>query len=222
MSNIFPAKLVLYGCIILFFVSEPGYAMQPPPPPLNSAQFQELIAEADVIVVGRIEHVEKSEGVNGARKKITIEVVLKIEKVLKGKIPGKDICIKESYPSFSSVTIDPTSKENIKAQKTIISTVAGPRCYYGRYKEDTRIIALLAVIEGTNQYKPLGSGTYDKHLCEFLIENGSIKTLYFRFADDVEKHAHSEDEFIGLIKRLLKKNQADDPNRRWWLLRLLF
>ena len=196
--------------------------MQPPPPPLDSTQLQKLIAEADVIVVGQIDRVKKSEEVTEARKKITTEVIVKIEKVLKGKIPGKDICIKESYPGFSAVTVEPTSKENIKAQKTIIPTVAGPRCYYGRYQEDARIIALLAEIEGTNQYKPLGSGTYDKHLCEFLIENGGIKTLYFRFADDVEKYAHSEDDFIGLIKRLLKKNQADDPNRRWWLLRLLF
>ena len=196
--------------------------MQPPPPPLNSVQLQKLIVEADVIVVGQLNRVKKTEEINGARKRITTEVVLKIEKVLKGKIPGKDICIKESYPGFSSVTIEPTSKENTKAQKTIIPTVAGPSCYHGRYQEGARIIVLLAAIKETNKYKPLGSGTYDKHLCEFLIENSSIKTLYFKFADDVEKHAQSEDEFIGLIKRLLKKSQADDNKGKWWLLRLLF
>jgi len=207
--------------MILFFVTEQGYAMQPPPPPLDSVQLQKIIAEADVIVVGQIERVKKTEEVDGA-KKIIVEAVVKVEKLLKGKVPSKDIRIRESYPSFSSITVEPTSKEDTRTQKTIISTVAGPRCYHGRYQEGARIVVLLAVIEGAGEYKPLGSGTYDKHLCEFLIENGSIKTLYFKFADDVERYTQSEKKFISLIERLLKKSQADDNNGRWWIWRLLF
>jgi len=195
--------------------------MQPPPPPLDSVQLQKIIAEADVIVVGQIERVKKTEEVDGA-KKIIVEAVVKVEKLLKGKVPSKDIRIRESYPSFSSITVEPTSKEDTRTQKTIISTVAGPRCYHGRYQEGARIVVLLAVIEGAGEYKPLGSGTYDKHLCEFLIENGSIKTLYFKFADDVERYTQSEKKFISLIERLLKKSQADDNNGRWWIWRLLF
>lgn len=182
--------------------------MQPPPPPLNSSQLQELIAEADIIVVGKIDRVEKTEASIKTGKEITIKVILQVEKLLKGRVSGKYVQIKESYPSFNSVTTNLSSKENEEVQRAIISTRAGPCLYHGKYKEGARIIVLLKKIERANEYQLLGSGTYDQHLCEFLIENGGIKTLYFKFADDLEKYAQSEDKFTDLIKKLSGKKSS--------------
>ena len=89
-------------------------------------------------------------------------------------------------------------------KKMIVGLRAGPSYYHGRYKQGERIIVLLSKIEGTDRYRPLGSGTYDKHLCEFLIKDDGIKTFYFKFADDVGKYVGSEEQFIGLIRRLKK------------------
>ena len=61
------------------------------------------------------------------------------------------------------------------------------------------LIVLLASIKGTAEYSPLGSGTYDKHLCEFSIEDDGIKTVYFSFAPDLAPYVGSEEDFIGLI-----------------------
>ena len=72
------------------------------------------------------------------------------------------------------------------------------------------MLVLLAKIEGTDKYKPLGSGTYDKYLCEFLIENDGVKAFYFKFADDVRKYVGSEEQFIGLIRRLRGSNSEKE------------
>ncbi len=48
--------------------------------------------------------------------------------------------------------------------------------------------------------RPLGSGTYDKYLCEFPVEADGIKTFYFSFAADLVEYVGSEEKFIGLIR----------------------
>lgn len=53
------------ACIIIFFVAKTGYAMQPPPSPLNIQKLRNLISEADIIVVGKVSKVKEIEGVNG-------------------------------------------------------------------------------------------------------------------------------------------------------------
>ena len=75
-----------------------------------------------------------------------------------------------------------------------------------------RIVVLLEKIEGADEYRPLGSGTYDKHLCEFLIEDNGIKTFYFKFADDVRKYVGSEEQFIGFIRKLMNQVQIKGGN----------
>jgi len=175
--------------------------MQPPPPPLNIAQLKMLIAQADLIVVGKVTAVKETEG--------TIEATLSIEKLLKGKAAGKTIGIKETYQpaSFQKPALE--SKDESGQGKTITASIAGPATYHGKYKKDGRIIVLLEKIKGTANYRPLGSGTYDKYLCEFLIENDGIKSIntnYFQFAEDVEKYVGSEKQFICFIKKLIKSN----------------
>ena len=206
--EIIRAKSVLSACVMFFLVAKIGYGMQPPPPPLDIMQLKRLISEADVIVVGKIDRVKESKNVNGGQTKKSIEVILSVEKLLKGEISDKLIIIKETYPTLDSLKSDPTQLPRDKGapKKAIIGLRAGPSCYHGKYKQGERIIVLLANIEGTGGYKPLGSGTYDKHLCEFPIENDGIKTFYFRFAADLVQYVGSEEKFIGLIRSLIDSN----------------
>jgi hypothetical protein len=192
------AKLVLGICLILLLIPKGGYAMQPPPPPLNIAQLKMLIAQADLIVVGKITAVKETEG--------TVEATVHIEKLLKGKAAGKTIGIKETYQPASFQTPATGLKDEGESPQMLVHSTAGPSTYHGKYKKDGRIIVLLEKIKGTANYRPLGSGTYDKYLCEFLIENDGIKSIntnYFQFAKDVEKYAASEKSFIGFIKKLI-------------------
>ncbi|MDP8214638.1 MAG: hypothetical protein P9M10_05540 [Candidatus Euphemobacter frigidus] len=198
-------EMVLSIGLALFF-SNPGYTMQPPPAPLDSPGFQALTGKADIIVVGKVVQVTETEEAAKTGREITVEVTLKIGDLLKGDVSGENIHIQESYPGFDSIVKDLTSSKNKISRGQIVSTSAGPRPYHGKYKEGDRIIVLLKVIEGKDKYRPLGSGTYDEYFCEFLIQAGGIKTLYFKFADDIEKYTRSEDEFIGLIKKLSEKN----------------
>jgi len=203
------AKSILSAVVVFFFAFEVGYPMQPPPSPLNLTQFRKLISEADVIAVGKIDSVKETESLNGVEMKRTVEATLSIEELLKGKVTGKTIVIKETYPTSNSPTLGLVPRDEGKSRKTITVIRVGPSRYHGRYRQGALIIVLLAKIKGTDVYKPMGSGTYDKHLCEFLIESAGIKMLYFRFADDVGKHAGSKEQFIGLIRKLRDSEEED-------------
>jgi hypothetical protein len=184
---------------MLLLVAKGGYAMQPPPPPLNIAQLKTLIAQADLIVVGKVTEVKETEG--------TIEATLSIEKLLKGKSAGKTIAIKETYKPANFQTPSLGSKDGVESPQMIVRSTAGPTAYHGKYTQGVRIFVLLEKIAGTDNYRPLGSGTCDKHLGEFLIEDDGIKTtFYFQFAEDVGKYAVSEKNFAGIIKKLIKSN----------------
>lgn len=206
------AKLVFGLCLIFLLLIKGGYAMQPPPPPLNLSQLRILISEADLIAVGKIDSVKETEGANGGDTKKTVETLLSVEKLLKGKVAGKTIIIKETYKTFDSQSLGLGSKDEGDPKKMIVSSRAGPSCYHGRYRQGMRIVVLLEKIKGADEYRPLGSGTYDKHLCEFLIENDGIKAFYFKFADDVRKYVGSEEQFIGFIRKLMNQVQTKGGN----------
>lgn len=181
--------------------------MQPPPPPLNIAKLKMLIAEADMIMVGKINVVKETEEAGK-----TVEATLSIEKLLKGKAAGKTIVIKETYKTYKPELPGLGSKEEGESPKMVVSEIAGPSAYHGKYVRDARILVLLEKIPGTDRYRPLGSGTYDKHLCEFLIEDDGIKKIYFQFAEDVGKYAGSENQFIGFIEKLIKDSSNKGGN----------
>jgi len=82
---------------MFFLVAKIGYGMQPPPPPLDIMQLKRLISEADVIVVGKIDRVIESKSVNGGQTKKSIEVILSVEKLLKGEISDKLITGGDQY-----------------------------------------------------------------------------------------------------------------------------
>jgi hypothetical protein len=191
-------KLVLEICVILLLVIKGGYAMQPPPPPLNLAQLKMLIEKADVIVVGQIDEVKETEE---AEK--TVEATLSIEKLLKGKVAGKTITIRETYKTYKPELVGHASRDEGATEKTIVKSIAGPRAYHGKYRQGERVLVLLEKIEARDRYRPLGSGTYNKHLCEFLIGDDGIKTYYFQFSDDVGKYRTNERQFLDLIKFLI-------------------
>lgn len=180
--------------------------MQPPPPPLNLAQLRLLIAEADIIAVGEIDRVKETKSANRGEAKKTVEAVLSVEKLLKGKVVGKAVVIRETYKTFDPQLTDLGSKDEGAPKKMIVSSRAGPSSYHGRYRQGMRMVVLLERIEGTDEYRPLGSGTYDKHLCEFLIENDGIKTFYFKFAADLGQYVGSKENFVGLIRSLIDTN----------------
>jgi hypothetical protein len=187
--------------MLLLVVAKGGYAMQPPPPPLNIAQLKMLIAQADLIVIGKINEVKETEG--------TVEATLSVEKLLKGKVAGKTVAIKEACQPVTTRLPDVDSKDKGEPSKMVVANRAGPSFYHGRYNPGMRIVVLLEKIKDSDKYRPLGSGTYNKHLGEFLIENDGIKSIntnYFQFAKDVEKYVGSEKQFICFIKKLIKSN----------------
>jgi hypothetical protein len=190
-------KLVFQVCFMLILATKGVYAMQPPPPPLNIAQLKILVAKADIIVVGKINTVNERTDTEK-----TIEAALRVEKLLKGKVSGNNILIRETYKNLDLQSSDIEKKDGDESKKIIVSSSAGPRTYHGIYKKGSRMIVFLEKIGGTDKYMPLGSGTYVGHLCEFLIEDDGIKTLYFSFAEDLQKYAGSEKQFIDFVKYL--------------------
>jgi len=123
-----------------------------------------------MIVVGKINAVQET-----GEAEITVKAIVGIEKILKGRVAGKTIVIRETYKTYQPELIGPGSKGEDESLKMVVSDIAGPSAYHGKYVRDARILVLLEKIPGTDQYRPLGSGTYDKHLCEFLIEDDGIK-----------------------------------------------
>jgi hypothetical protein len=193
-----PFSIILGISLMILLIAEGGHAMQPPPPPLDAAQLRMLVSEADVVVVGKIGEVRETEK--------TVVAALKVEKLLKGKVLGKTIVIEETFKPLKFQLPDVGSEGEGEPNKNIVSSIAGPSTYHGSYEKGKRIVVLLKKIEGTETYRPLGSGTYNKYLCEFLIEDAGIKTVYFKFADDVKQYAGDEKKFIRFIKRMIDSN----------------
>jgi len=198
------STLVKHAALIVV-LSKIGYAMQPPPPPLGISQLRELIRRADLVVVGEIKEVKETEGPVSAGKEARINAVLKVEKILKGKHAGGDLVLEESYTKPGSMRTQYVAVAGEEHGKTITCERQGPAQYHGVYRKGARIIALLASVKGANAYRPLGSGTYNEHLCEFIMENGAVRTVNFSFAADLERYARSENEFTNLVAQLSER-----------------
>ncbi len=203
------ARVAVSACLILY-IAQPGYAMQPPPAPLDLVQLRELVSEADIIIAGEILHVKETEIIDGKERSTSIAASLRIKKLLKGDAFGKVLTIQETYPTFHSSLVDSGPSDKGKSATPIIGVTVGPRRYHGRYQQGSRVIVLLAHVAGTDQYRPLGSGTFDKHLCEFLIEGGGIKALYFGFAPDMQPYVGSEETFINVIEAFVNSHSGKD------------
>lgn len=198
-----PVMIILLVCTLFFLTSSKGFAMQPPPPPLNIEQLGELLSSAEVVAVGTVTQVKTAEKVVGLETRRTVEAVLLVERLLKGLAAGKSIMIEESYPVLNPSLPGAVSKDENKPGKTVIGIKAGPACYHGEYSQGARVIVLLERVTGSDKYRPLGSGSYNQYLGEFLIETGGVKSLYYQFAEDLQKVAGSEEQFVDLIGRLI-------------------
>lgn len=172
--------------------------MQPPPPPLDVAQFKTLIDQAEVIIVGKVKEVREKEGI--------LEVSVCVKDWLKGRSAGNKIVIHETYRNVQSQRITLETKNEADPPGKIERAIAGPSAYHGKYPKGARILVLLEKVEGSDRYRPLGSGTYNRHLCEFLIERDGVHTLYFRFAEDMEKYAVSGKQFVFFVKKSLQSH----------------
>jgi hypothetical protein len=200
--NTKPLKAAFLVWAVFLLVINVGYAMQPPPVPLNLSKFKDLISLADIIVIGKVGEVRETEKVVEGEVRRAVKADLSIEKLLKGKMAGKSLSIQESYVVLNPSSPGTAIKAGNESKEMIVGMKAGPSAYHGNYSAGVRIVVLLEKVEGTHGYRPLGSGSYDRYLCEFLIENDGIKPLYFRFAEDMRHYAESEDRFVGLINRL--------------------
>ncbi|MEE9913559.1 MAG: hypothetical protein K4571_17745 [Deltaproteobacteria bacterium] len=195
-TAVFRSSLMTGLFLILLAVAPGGYAMQPPPPPLDIDQFRTLIAKADLIVVGTVEEAQETEE--------TVAAVLRIEKLLKGKRAGKTIAIREIRGPATARQSEAVSKDENESSRTVVAQRAGPVYYHGRYKPGLRIVVLLEAIQGTAEYRPLGSGTYTKHLCVFPVESQGMETFYFKFAENMKRYAGGEKQFVCLIRKVIK------------------
>ena len=119
------AQTVLFALATLFLFIEVGYTMQPPPPPLNLEQLKELISSSDVIALGTIDAVEKTESVVGMETRRTVEAVLIVEKLIKGQVPEKSLVIIETYPVLNPSLPAAAPKGENKPEKVIIGMKAG-------------------------------------------------------------------------------------------------
>jgi hypothetical protein len=181
-------------CLIWLLLSDGVYAVQAPPPPLDLSRLRTLIAEADAIALGTVEEAQEKEE--------SVEAVLGIEKLLKGDVAAKTVAIEERFDPMAGRVPGVIPEDQGDSQKKIVVHRAGPRAYHGRYQRGMRIVVFLEKIKGIDQYRPLGSGSYDRHLCEFIIEPAGIKTFYFTLADDVAQYAQSEGPFVCLIEQI--------------------
>jgi len=207
-----PALTALFVCTLFLSLAHKGYTMQPPPPPLNIEQLKELISLADVVAVGRIGEVEHTESVVGEETRKTVLASLEVEKLIKGEIEGGSILIKETYPILKPPLPAGAAKAGNRPGKMIVGMRAGPSSYHGEYSPGSRIVVLLEKLGGSDEYRPLGSGSHDKHLAEFLIEADGIKALHFKFAADLNKYTESEDRFLDLIVRLKDSGSGEGNN----------
>jgi hypothetical protein len=199
--NTKPFKAALLLWAVFLVAINAGYAMQPPPPPLNLANFKSLVSLADVIVVGKVGEVRETEKMLDGKAHREVKADLRIEKLLKGNVTGETLTIQESSAVLNPSLPRAANQDGSGPKEMIVASKAGPSTYHGHYTAGMRIIVLLEKVEGAHGYRPLGSGSYNKYLCEFLVEPDGIKPFYFKFAEDMSRYAESEDRFVDLIKQ---------------------
>lgn len=173
--------------------------MRPPLKPLNSEQFQKMIADADVIATGTVTRVTLSKILQPPLETVMIHVSLTSDRILKGNRSMKTIAIEESYQQFSSNDAIESSSNRQSTDKTVTGRTAGPAPPVGRYREGDRVLVFLKSKDGLNQYRPLGSGNYDAYLGVFQISTEGVKSDRYLFDEVVAGYARSEDDFIKFI-----------------------
>ncbi|MBM9513713.1 hypothetical protein [Desulfogranum marinum] len=201
---------VLLSAGAVFFAGETFvYSMQPPLPPLNIIEFKKLVLEAELIVLGKIEKTEETIPGKGEVEK-TIEITVNVEKYFAQSNCGQTVNVLETVPILESEkTLSIPGNSGSKSGQILTVFRAGPSSYHGRYLLGERVILFLAEIGKACQFRLLGSGAYDKHLCKFSITNSGITATSYCFAADLEPYAKSEKAFIQLIDSFVALKNHD-------------
>jgi hypothetical protein len=196
LDRIFFVLFFTLSCMCLYREAE---AVRPPLKPLNSEQFQKMIADAEVIATGTVTRVTLSKILQPPLETVMIHVSLTSDRILKGNRSMKTIAIEESYQQFSSNDAMERSSNRQSTDKTVTGRIAGPAPPVGRYREGDRVLVFLKSKDGLNQYSPLGSGNYDAYLGVFQISPEGVKSDRYLFDEVVAGYARSEADFIKFI-----------------------
>ncbi len=194
-------RLITVLFLALFFMSlcMEADAVRPPLKPMNSEQFHEMIANADIIATGAIVSVRLSKTMQPPLETVMIHVTMMPEIILKGDKLTKSIAIEESYRQYSVDDIDDVPDSRYAMGKPVTARISGPAPPVGRYRDGDRILVFLKSMGGLNQYCPLGSGNHDAYLGVFWITSDGVKPDRYQFDDVVTGHAKSEVSFLNFI-----------------------
>lgn len=196
LDRIFFVLFFTLSCMCLYREAE---AVRPPLKPLNSEQFQKMIADAEVIATGTVTRVTLSKILQPPLETVMIHVSLTSDRILKGNRSMKTIAIEESYQQFSSDDVQETSDGRQSTGNYVTGRIAGPEPPVGRYRDGERVLVFLKSIDGLNQYRPLGSGNHEAYLCVFQITPESERSDRFLFDEIVTGYAGSEADFLKYI-----------------------
>lgn len=182
-------------CLWLCFYIE-ALAVRPPLKPLDMENLRKIVADAEVIAVGRVTSVTRSKVLHPPRETVSIQVDMAVERVLKGDKSIRTIAIEESYEQFSP---EDANAGNPVARK------AGPAPAVGVYREGDRMLVCLKRIDGSNLYRPLGSGNYNAYLGVFQISPDGIASDRYMFDEALSKYAAKSDSLLALISSMIGK-----------------
>jgi len=174
-------------------------AVRPPPKPLNSKAFHDMLVDAEVIALGTVARVTVSTILQPPLETVVTHINVTAERILKGNKAMEAIEIEESYQQFSGNEEESVPGGDHGKGKGVTARVAGPAPPVGRYRDGTKILVLLKSIEGSKRYRPLGSGKHDAYLGVFQITSAGVKSDRYGFDEIVSGHARSETGFINFI-----------------------
>jgi hypothetical protein len=176
---------------IFFFMSlyAEAEAVRPPLRPLNGEQFTKMITGADVIAVGTINSVILSKTSAPPSETVMIHATMAAERILKGDKSIKSIVIEETFQQFPA--------EN--NEKSVTTQIAGPAPPVGKYRNGDRLLVFLKSLDGSNIYRPLGSGNHDAYLGIFQITADGVRSDRYRFDEELTKYGKSEADFLNFI-----------------------
>jgi len=195
-SKLLVSLFTFLFCVGAYMEAE---AVRPPLKPLNSKNFHEMIADAEVVAIGTVASVTMSKTLEPPLETVTIHVNMKPDKILKGSKTVEAIEIEESYRRFSAVDTEIVPEGGHATGKGVTAHIAGPAPPVGRYPDDSRVLVFLKSIEGSKQFRPLGSGSHDAYLGVFQITSDGVKSDRYRFDEVLSGHARSEAGFMDLI-----------------------
>lgn len=208
MHHVRAARIFLFAAVLWMADGTPSLAMQPPPPPLDARTLAALAATADAVALVRVTDVRVIQipGASDDGPRRVVEATAEVERCLSVAPCGPVVRIREE-------AWDDPSKSVVPEDAPISSMVAGPRPYHADYHVGDRLLALLEKTGQPDLYRPLGSGTYDRHLGVFVLGEAGVRPFFFSLAPDLAAHADSETAFLDFIAKNLGLPKKESGSR---------